>query len=78
MSDAAKTIDQLEATIGALIVQHNVNASTTGDITTLFKTLRSQLDINSGLPTDSPLRSGDEPETRAQAETAKVKATAKK
>lgn len=82
MGDVAKTIDQLEATVAAVTYAANTNTETQRDIEELFVTLRSQLEIHSGLPTDSPLRSGDEPETQAavvaDAEPARAKATAKK
>lgn len=74
MSDVAKTIDQLEATVGSVTYAANTNASTVGDIASLFVTLRSQLGIDSGLPEDSPLRDGSEPETAP----AKPKAKASK
>lgn len=70
MSTPAKTIDQLEATVSAVTYAANTNTSTTGDIAALFVTLRQQLDIHSGLPTDSPLRDSHEPEVAAQEDAA--------
>ncbi len=63
MSSIAKAIDQLEATTASVTAAAHTNEETKRDIADLFVTLRSQLDIHSGLPVDSPLRDGSEPET---------------